>query len=241
MEFLSISSSSIPLQSNDLSLGASHYSIVDGGQVWIVNLRKNSYFLYSQKKILSRAEHERSVHFRFSIDHEDYINSHVALRILLGAHLNERPEHLQVIFPYMRRPFLKNKNSECYISISRRNGIAMIGLHMYRHIGVDIEQEYDFDGQFDLILKYASQSEKNSFFHLNSYQKRYAFWRWWVAKEACLKAMGTGFSYNPRNISVNFFNESTFIKVSPIQLGIEVSVESLYLGDEKYSIAVAIK
>ena len=241
MQFLSTSTSKNFFQDRNFPSFALHYDITFDRRIWLVNLREYSQVLWAQRDILNEAENERSKRFQFSIDCKDYVNSHVALRILLGQYFNECPKRLKINFPHMHRPFLGNNKRGFCISISRSSGIAIIALHAYRQIGVDIERKDNFEDQTSLFLAYSSQSEKDFFLQLNKHQKEYAFWRWWVAKEAYLKAIGTGFMYDPRNISINFLETNSIIKTFPKQLDIEVNIDCFNLDGNQYFFSIVTK
>jgi len=206
-----------------------------------VDLRKYSRFLWSQKTLLSATEHERSDRFCFAIHREDYVNSHVALRILVAEHLHDKPECISLRFPYMHRPYLAGKNAHFNISLSRSCGVAIVALHTGRQIGVDIERERSFEEREALVLEYGAEAEKALFFRLKEHERENAFWRWWVAKEACLKAIGLGFSYSSQDVSVGFIGGDKTVRAYPRSLGIDVDISSINIVDQKYFFAIALR
>lgn len=109
------------------------------------------------------------------------------LRQLLSVYLQQSPDAMVIETEWMGRPILKNGG--LHFSLSHSGADVLIAL-AHKPIGVDIEQTGRQRDWPALAARYFSTAEQD---WLRS-QKNLAgaFLRLWVAKEAILKAAGTG-------------------------------------------------
>jgi phosphopantetheine--protein transferase-like protein len=89
-------------------------------------------------------------------------------------------------------------------NLSHSDGLALIAVTRRRAIGVDVERVRDI-GDLDSILATAfSPRERKALHELDDAQRRVAFFRAWVCKEAFVKATGAGLSQAPSDVEVSF-------------------------------------
>lgn len=228
------------IDNSKLSIIHHKYVPSSTSSIWVVDTKENSGFLWEKRAILSKHELVRGSQFCFFQDKKNYINSHVALRILIGSFLGQDPRQLDITFPRMRAPVFKNNGKFISLSISRSNGVAAIAICVDRKIGVDLEKIVTLDMQSDIVKSLGSETENSIFTNLDRNSKEEGFWRWWVSKEACLKSIGSGFSYDPSSIGNNFLlNRQTINKTSDYN-SIYLEIEPLHISSEKYFLSSAI-
>ena len=142
--------------------------------------------------ILSPDEVARANRFRFARHRRRFIVARGILRQLLGNYLNIEPKDLQFDYGDRGKPLLKSNQTEpLQFNLSHSHEYALYGFTYDRLIGVDLEylRESDFmkiarrffsDGEYELLMKASEDVRAKLFFQL------------WTAKEAYLKAIGTG-------------------------------------------------
>jgi 4'-phosphopantetheinyl transferase len=138
--------------------------------------------------ILSPDERTRLMRFRFERDRRRFAASRSFLRRVLGAYLCQSPEHVVLRIAANGKP-------ECdglSFNMSHSGHYAVLAVALTGRIGVDIETRRlleDVDRVGGLFLR-----EWKSISALPSEQRLSAFFSCWTAKEALLKALGTGLS-----------------------------------------------
>ncbi len=100
------------------------------------------------------------------------------------------------------KPYLAGHDSIAF-SLSHCRGHSLIALSLRGDVGCDIEDRFRDDDDVEelgaLVLHPVEQQELK---RLAPYQRREAFKRYWVRKEAVLKAAGSGFLKDPRAVIV---------------------------------------
>ena len=80
-----------------------------------------------------------------------------------------------------------------------------------REVGVDIEIERNLDDLVEMARQIMSSSEFQSFQSIAVHLAGEAFFGLWTRKEALLKAMGTGFSTDPRDLNLGLENREAAV------------------------------
>jgi phosphopantetheinyl transferase len=115
------------------------------------------------------------------------------LRRILGKATGKGPDRLEIARDKYNKPYIKH--SHLKFNMSYGNGYVLIAYHPCREVGVDIElvqKDIDFKAMFRVFMTCQElhnveclASESDWFFMV------------WSAKEAYLKALGTGFLIEP--------------------------------------------
>ena len=126
----------------------------------------------------------------------------VLLRRVLGKLTGVPPQSLQFETAVQGKPYLTGNNPIAFnLSHSRRH--SLIALSLGGDIGCDIEDRFrendDVDELAAVILHPVERQEMKL---LSGSQQQEAFKRYWVRKEAVLKAAGSGFLKDPRVVVV---------------------------------------
>ena len=164
--------------------------------LWQVPLDVVDFALEQSLKLLPQEERERAERFKFLRDCRRYVVSHVALRQVLSTLVGAAPASLEFTTNATGKPFLagKHANAALAFNLSHSHESAMIAVTGYGELGVDIEyvqREFEFH---DLAKRFFTESEFTAIEALPVELQRPAFFRCWTAKEAFLKAKGTGLS-----------------------------------------------
>ena len=123
------------------------------------------------------------------------------LRSLLARLTSCPPDSLRFAKTVDGKPYLAGPNSIAFnLSHSRR--YSLIALSFSGEIGCDVEDRFTGDDVDELSPLVLHPAELRVMAQLGTRDRQHAFRRYWVRKEAALKAMGTGFLKDPRQLIV---------------------------------------
>ena len=124
------------------------------------------------------------------------------LRLVIGQLTERRPESLQFETASTGKSYLVGGHPIAF-SLSYSRSHSLIALSLGGEIGCDIEDRFRNDDDVDQlspsILHPVEQQEMDL---LAAPDRQDAFKRYWVRKEAALKAVGSGFLKDPRDLIV---------------------------------------
>jgi 4'-phosphopantetheinyl transferase len=166
----------------------------DEAHVWIVRLDASS----EAAVLLSADERERAERFHFQRDKNCFINSHAALRRILGNYLSKDPGALEFAYNPHGKPHLPG--APLQFNLSHSGDLALIAITTASAIGVDVElirDDLSIAALADAIL---SEQELTAFREMSPAEQRSEFFRIWVIKEAYTKAIGKGLSIAPGSL-----------------------------------------
>ncbi len=150
--------------------------------------------------VLSAAERARLARFAVAADRDRYLAAHVALRILLGERLGQRPEDVPITHAACAgcggphgRPVVPG--NPVHFSLSHAGEFFVIALSDHAVVGVDIEHvpPRPLPGALH-------PEEEDELALLAPADRPAAFARAWTRKEAVLKALGTGLQSDPTTL-----------------------------------------
>ncbi|MEU3774622.1 4'-phosphopantetheinyl transferase superfamily protein [Streptomyces sp. NPDC032472] len=152
--------------------------------------------------VLSAAERARMARFAVAADRDRYLTAHVALRILLGRRLGQRPEDVPITHAACAgcggphgRPVVPG--NPVHFSLSHAGEFFVIAFSEHAAVGVDVERVPPS------ALPGALHPEEEAELALLAPADRpAAFARAWTRKEAVLKALGTGLQNDPTTLLV---------------------------------------
>jgi 4'-phosphopantetheinyl transferase len=136
----------------------------------------------------SPAEQQRASRFVRPRDAQRYLASHAALRHLLGTRAD-------VVAGAHGKPALASPPP--HFNISRRGGVALIGISTTHEIGVDVEPLRAMADVNELAQLHFTPRERDAVASERDGARDRAFLRCWTRKEACMKATGLGLSLEP--------------------------------------------
>jgi 4'-phosphopantetheinyl transferase len=140
---------------------------------------------------LVQTERQRAGQYRQSADRDRFVTARHALRCLLGARLNLRPDDLRFAAGQQGKPFLSDY-AQVSFNVSHSGACVLIAISDVRRVGVDVEsidRAFDWTGPARLVC---SEQELHWLQQMQSSLRLQAFLRVWTAKEALVKAVGTG-------------------------------------------------
>ncbi|MDB5872479.1 MAG: 4-phosphopantetheinyl transferase [Ramlibacter sp.] len=124
-----------------------------------------------------------------------------AVRAVLAHLISCAPEAVRIERTPQGKPYLGSADPVAF-NVSHAGAYSLLAVSRGAMIGCDIEDRFrdeDADQGFASILNPAEVEAMN---RLDPNERQDAFKRYWVRKEAALKAVGTGFLNDPRGLIV---------------------------------------
>ncbi|HEY4563621.1 MAG TPA: 4'-phosphopantetheinyl transferase superfamily protein, partial [Thermoanaerobaculia bacterium] len=159
--------------------------------VWSVRLDPPAAEVERLGRALSADEWERANRFRFEKHRRQYVVGRGALRALLAAYLETRPEAVRFRYGPRGKPFLESP-SDLQFNLSNSDEMALVGFVRGPEIGVDVEYLRPMPDCEQISERFFSESERRVLRGIPGRAKEEAFFNCWTRKEAYLKAVGEG-------------------------------------------------
>jgi len=203
--------------------------------VWHFCQEETNSQIETLKDILSPDELGRSQKFHFEKDRKRFILFRAMLRRILSSYLGKNPQQVQFNYTSFGKPFLAidSENDNISFNLSHSGEIALYAITRNQKIGIDVEQVRDHTDVMAIAKRFFSPGEIGQMEKANEKNRTQLFFRYWVRKEAFVKALGKGVSFPMERLDVSLLN-----KFSPIiQLMAEnnetacINVQDLFPGD----------
>jgi 4'-phosphopantetheinyl transferase len=166
---------------------------------------------------LSEDESNKAGRFHFKKHRDKYIICRGILRCLLGEYTGIEPA--KIIFKYNN--FGKPKITECQnlkdirFNVSHSEEYGLIGITHGQEIGVDIEKIKPINEMMNIVKNLFTPYEKEIFYKNNEIVQFDAFYRWWIQKEAIIKAIGLGMNYGLNRFDLDFVKTHSELEIPP--------------------------
>lgn len=144
---------------------------------------------------LNEGERRRAARLVREQDRRHYVLAHGGVRAVLSRYLGVTPglvalEHTETGKPFVIRD--TRMHSAITFNLSHAHGRALIAVSNAQEVGVDLELvRADVDAE-KLSERYFAPSEHKEIMRSVGEERAIGFFRYWVAKEAVLKAQGVG-------------------------------------------------
>jgi 4'-phosphopantetheinyl transferase len=158
--------------------------------VWLVRLEQNT----SSRGWVHLVDEERTRagRFRMEKDRARFVQSHGALREILGAMLGIPPRLLGFAADEGGKPRLVQPTSGPSFNLSHSGDLALIAVARGIEVGVDVEHVRPGASLESVAERIFGPSEREALDVLDPALRQRVFFDGWARKEALLKAMGTG-------------------------------------------------
>ncbi len=170
---------------------------MQGCQLWLADLDAPA--APHEFDCLSADELARAKRFSFARHRDRFLAGRAALRQLLASRTGQPPAALAFGYGPHGKPFLQGA-SVLTFNMSHSEGIGLIalddedGAETPGAIGVDVELLRTLPDAPELAAANFEPEECEALIHLCEPARSQAFLVGWTRKEACLKALGSGFS-----------------------------------------------
>lgn len=155
----------------------------------------------SASAILNESERDRARRFRLESDGRRWSSFRAQLRIILAHVLNLPTSEVALIFSDLGKPLLAPPHDGLHFNLSHCADLGLVGLCLDGPIGVDVEPE---DRDVDLPECETMFCHPLEIMELpeNRAARAKRLLEIWTAKEAVLKALGTGLLHRPDSVRV---------------------------------------
>jgi 4'-phosphopantetheinyl transferase len=146
---------------------------------------------------LSTQERERADKFRFERHRRRFVAGRGELRRLLSRYLGLSPWEVALEYGSDGKPFCTIQPPErsiCF-NLSHTENAAALAISSGFEVGIDVENVRPIEE--GMPLEVFSIRERAQFTALPDAERQKVFFESWARKEACLKALGTGFILPP--------------------------------------------
>ena len=173
--------------------------------VWRANLELSLPKIERLTALLTSDEIAKANRFRFPQHKRRFIVARGILRQLLGDYLTVAPHSINFAYEPRGKPMLtKVKNTALQFNISHSQEYALLGFTRKHLIGVDLEYQRSMPDSLKIAKRFFSAREFEMLKDAAEDERAKLFFQLWTAKEAYLKALGTGLSSSLASIEIAF-------------------------------------
>ncbi len=183
--------------------------------IWRANLGLSTPEIEKLTTLLSTDEIARADKFRFVQHRSRFIAARGILRQLLGNYLKVSPRSLIFAYSDRGKPRLA-KDTALQFNISHSQEYALFGFTLNHLIGVDIEHQRAMPDALKIAQRFFSAREYKMLEQVSIEQQPKLFFQFWTAKEAYLKATGTGLSASLKSVEIAL-NQSKSLYLSTLK------------------------
>lgn len=160
---------------------------------------------------LDDMERERAKSFTREILQTKYIQTRGILRKILSSYLNIEPQKLIIKTGVYGKPFLAE--GTLTFNLSHKENKFVVVVSNLEMVGIDLELCRKRDHMAAMVKKCFSETESAYWHALPVEQKTLMFYRFWVRKEAFVKAVGRGIALGLNQCSVNPSDQTQFVNI----------------------------
>jgi 4'-phosphopantetheinyl transferase len=163
--------------------------------LWGIDLDGSPRCLERCAQWLDEEEQHRAARLVREEDRQRYVFAHGGLRAVLGRYLGIGPDAVAMDRSETGKPSLTRTGgdrSTITFNMSHAHGRALIAVSKGHEVGVDLERIRSDIEVAKLSERYFAPSEHATIMLSTQGQRAARFFRYWVAKEAVLKAQGVG-------------------------------------------------
>lgn len=150
-------------------------------------------------EMLSEQERERAGNFHFDLHRCRYVTGRGKLRQILGRYAALSARAVALEYGPEGKPFCTSHPAGWRIcfNLSHSENTAALAVSSGLEVGIDVEHIRPIEES--IPLEVFSAQEREQFDALPSAERQTIFFETWARKEACLKALGTGFILPPEH------------------------------------------
>jgi 4'-phosphopantetheinyl transferase len=167
----------------------------DSLHVWRIDVRRP---LEDSSRVLAPDETERAARFRFDRDRDAFVCTRVALRTLIGSYLGVRPEDVQLSYADKGKPEIPGLS----FNVSHAGDVAAAAFARSGRVGVDVELMRGDVELAALARRFFTAAENEVLARLTGDAFVAGFYSCWTRKEAFVKALGEGLSFDLGGVEV---------------------------------------
>jgi 4'-phosphopantetheinyl transferase len=173
-------------------------------EVWAFSLECRAGDIDRWEAQLSDDERARSAKFKRAADRNAYVCAHGVTRLVLSRYCDASPQRLRFARAAGGKPMLASNPGESpvHFNLTHSGGRALLAVSRAGEVGVDLEAAREDVDTVSLADRFFCDAERVAI--AAAPLRAEAFFRHWVAKEAVLKACGTGLAFPLDAFAVQF-------------------------------------
>lgn len=156
---------------------------------------------------LTDEEIARAGRFKFQKDAASWSACRAALREILGHALGLEPLDVPLMISDRGKPELGTPHERLHFNLSHCDGLALVVLSRIGRVGIDLEPRDRAKTLLECETSFC-HPEEIAALPTEKEQRAGQLLRIWTAKEAVLKALGTGLSHPPESVRIHFQKDS---------------------------------
>lgn len=173
--------------------------------LWTACIDRPSGQIARLERILSEDELTRAARYRLSVHRDRFVAGRAIRRLILAQYLDRPPEAIRFSTGAHGKPFIDSESTDgVRFNDSDSHRLAVVAVTWGRDIGVDIERVESNPHADRIVEMFGTSSERNLYRQMPDAERALAFHRWWTAKEAWLKTVGTGLLTPLNTFTVSF-------------------------------------
>lgn len=182
----------------------------DAVHLWRLYIPAAAPYLEKLTECLTLTERERAERYKVAARRDMFVVGRSVLRILLGRYTNTPPSKVSIYYAPLGKPYLdKTKNGlGLTFNLSHSGEWLVYAFGRSRMLGVDIEFHRKAVQPAEIAERFFSPDELKYLLGFEGAMRRRIFYQMWVAKEACLKARGTGLARSLRDLELPFVEDT---------------------------------
>lgn len=165
-----------------------------------------------QDLLLEPFEQIRANNLQLDTTRQRYIAVHGQLRLLLANVLNTNPQQLRIARNHYGKPYL-NDYPEVAFNLSHTANKLAVVIGFKCQLGVDIERVKPRDNVKALVTRCFAEEEQAYWQQQPKLEQLRVFYRFWVRKEALVKAIGRGIALGLSQCVINPENPSRLLRL----------------------------
>lgn len=180
-------------------------------EIWHGDILSDELSCQTYLPLLDEYEKDKASTFSNTVLQKKYIKTRAVLRKILASYLNIEPQNLIIKTSEYGKPSLDDDS--VFFNLSHKDNQFVLAVSNVGDIGVDLEQCKNRDSISRLAEKFFSEVEILYWHSLSDELKINMFYRFWVRKEAFVKAVGRGIVLGLNQCVINPDNQSRFLSI----------------------------
>lgn len=156
---------------------------------------------------LTSNEKIRAARFHITQDAVRWVACRAALRRTLSRAIGLPPDRVPIMLTEFGKPVLGGEFSHLHFNLSHCNSLALIALSLDGPVGIDLEPLERAPDLLECTDTFCHPLETDTL-PANPSARASRLLEIWTAKEALLKALGTGLSHPPETVRIHFANDT---------------------------------
>ncbi len=161
--------------------------------------------------LLNQEEQKKAQTFTRPELQRKYIKTRGALREILASYLDIAEDKIELKTAEHGKPFIAN--NPVHFNLSHTANKFVLAITNFSEVGVDLEQYKERKSFSGLVNKCFSEQERQYWYALPEDKKVQMFYRFWVRKEAFVKAVGRGIALGLDQCVINPDDHARFLNI----------------------------